>query len=1229
MRIHQSTKSTSINHYYLSFTKMIRFLFFTAGFYTILLSPLCSTCHATPVNKNLGIPSRIPGALLEFDFLRSDCLQGRFFRSNSSSSSEQQVDEITRQTGIASCLAYNGLSAGLSDTSPSSNHPAGVSAAPLTDLLAALESSAAMTFAFWILPPPQLPTQLVSGSLLSIKYDTSDSTCGFSLEIYEQAHVGSRQSAAVFCNSDGSSTQLADGVAYVTQQTFSTSFSGLQMKYLVISFEFSEQDYQALGTVYSVLSTSSSDADHSSVTPQTGHNINKGSMHPSAVQAISNSAPHLTLLAPEVEGSSGGDTSPWGGQLLHLALYPHLLSPAEITHNYQSGLLNSLPISWNLTVRLQEDELSNISLPVMDADNQLWHANYQLNCAEQAQNLSSTVNGTGYVCSKMYVRLLHLPALGELYVIRDDGSDPLLLKENDIIEYTSGSSSSGAVELTGPSESGNDHYVVHYRPPRHQHSIPSNAVMTSFSFEAVDGWTGEPMLGEEAMVSPVNDPPVAINNSAVLYARQCVVLPVLEGADAVDLIGVEEVNGTSSAATGSSHHSVAKAVVLTLPRNGTLHQVVSASVSTNGTNASSEMLSLELEPIPPPPPGGTDLKTPFTVGYCYLGLENAVRYTRPVGEQGPEGVVGTDLFTFGVVDSLNVSSSPAVMEVEVLSQLQPVSLSNAALLLGENYSYVMPVEASLCNLTLYGQVLLDEELIQQGQGSNASAEEVLTVRIEELPLHGTLVDLGTGQPLSRGGVLTSSRMHPLLYHMGFFHLTVGYKPNLDFFNTPNVSWTGAPLFNDTASQLDSISFSVVSISKTTQQIVAVSLPLKQPIEDVRNRNDPTEIEFSFQDEEDAARGYLEVYAWGFMTDEGSGVTSPRSGSGDPRHQRRVPAQTWRSDTNPPPLSSDTTQNTDYYSNGSASTYIVLNNAFKLTDRDKNTDLIRARVVSASTDGLITLNPEHLGGVDFNSDTYCRSSEKWTCRGDGYNDKVMDFLGTPANISRVLNGLQYLSLFPDHTDWVNVTLYDGASGDCLSASVLAHGRGSAISSYSSSGVQGEEEECFLTTVSVQIRVLGFITAPEEGDEDDDASGAGKWSLLVRMVGVSVVALCLLYCVCCYPIRKLVKCCKRNKTKRKKAALRIALTANKKARQQREEMRWKAVQRERREDDEETKRNECYDEEEIVYYERKNNDDNSSIQMAQNTQNRDSSTHEQEHCDKDTNTAFNLNIDNSCV
>ena len=80
------------------------------------------------------------------------------------------------------------------------------------------------------------------------------------------------------------------------------------MKYLVISFEFSEQDYQALGTVYSVLSTSSSDADHSSVTPQTGHNINKGSMHPSAVQAISNSAPHLTLLAPEVEGSSGGDT---------------------------------------------------------------------------------------------------------------------------------------------------------------------------------------------------------------------------------------------------------------------------------------------------------------------------------------------------------------------------------------------------------------------------------------------------------------------------------------------------------------------------------------------------------------------------------------------------------------------------------------------------------------------------------------------------------------------------------------------------------------------------------------------------------------------------------------------------------------------------------------------------------------------------------------------------------
>jgi hypothetical protein len=1150
------------------------------GYISVLLfciTHLANVCSATASTNTLGVPDRSPGAFLEFDFLRSDCLSGRFFSANTSSV-VPQVDEITLLTG-GTCLAHNGLSS--TPTSTSISTPAAASSAPLTTLLNALENTTTMTFSFWILPPPQLPTQSgPTGSLLSFEYDKAEVSCGFSLELYEQGQAGARRAAAVLCQSDGSTIQLAEGTTYADQ------WDNSSMRYVVVTFQFKEQLYPGLGTVNSVFSNSSYDSAPHSLTSQKDHSINKGSMHPSAFQA--SSAPHLTLL-PARSGSAGAG---WGGQLLQLSLYPRLLSSEEVAHNYLAGLHNSLPISWNLTVRVREDVLSNVSLPVLDADNQAWHANYQLHCATNQSNAPDNNNATHGVCSKMIVRLLRPPEYGDLFLVRGDGSDPILLTKNDVIEYTP----STTADIMEPSMSGNNHYVVHYQPLLNQHSASSSTQFDSFDIQAVDGWTAE-VSGESTVaiiVTPVDDPPVALDGSAVLYARQCVVLPALEGTDAAD---APTAAGGSGGGADSSHHSVQRAVVFTLPRNGTLHQV----------NAD---LSLDSAPLATPTVHGTDLRTPFTVGYCYSGAESEVEYTL----EGGGAVIGTDGFTFGVVGSSNVSSSAAVVRLQVLSQLEGVG-GGANLTAASGRSAGLPVEGTLSNLTLFGKVIFDVAL--------NSPAEILTVRIVEDPKNGSLYDLATGHELIAGSVVSSAGMEAVDSEPGVFSITVGYESEPVFFTHPTAAWYGDPVH--TVPPLDSISYEVITISNTTKRVIAVSSPVEQLIE-VRNRNDPTEIEFTFQTTEDAARGYYEVYAW-------SATDSSEAGVG--RHQRMATTRAWRS------TSTTATTTSDAPTNDAAGSYIAMDNTFTLTDLDQGTDLIRAHVVSTNGQGLITLNTEFLNLVDFNSATYCSSSEHWVCDGDGYNEEEMVFLGTPRNISRVLNGLQYLSLTPHHTDWVNITLYDGAEGECLPEASLLHGRSADSTTL--------RDECFVTSVAIEVRVMGVFEFI--GEEDDDSSGAGSagralWATRLLQVGVCVAALALLYCVCTpclWCARKARRRCRQSKDK---ASTGMTLgtpcgdtsrqqtlsddtdhnTNNKNKKQKRKRRKnktppediWKAVQQQ----EEETKRNDHDDDDEdnIVYYEN-NRNFNYSVQMT-GTHNNDNTIDQQQE------KRHNVN-DDSCV
>ena len=97
--------------------------------------------------------------------------------------------------------------------------------------------------------------------------------------------------------------------------------------------------------------------------------------------------------------------------------------------------------------------------------------------------------------------------------------------------------------------------------------------------------------------------------------------------------------------------------------------------------------------------------------------------------------------------------------------------------------------------------------------------------------------------------------------------------------------------------------------------------------------------------------------------------------------------------------------------------------FSIDDPDQDVDVIKASV-STRLGGVISLNPDHMDDVDFNSDALCFGPTPWLCRGDGSSEAEMVFVGTPSAVQAVLNGMVYQSTLPDIEDTIDVALYDG-------------------------------------------------------------------------------------------------------------------------------------------------------------------------------------------------------------
>jgi len=82
-------------------------------------------------------------------------------------------------------------------------------------------------------------------------------------------------------------------------------------------------------------------------------------------------------------------------------------------------------------------------------------------------------------------------------------------------------------------------------------------------------------------------------------------------------------------------------------------------------------------------------------------------------------------------------------------------------------------------------------------------------------------------------------------------------------------------------------------------------------------------------------------------------------------------------------------------------------------------------------------------VYFNDPVLCRSLSSWQCRGDGYDDTTIIMVGTPTEVGKALNGMEYISTAYGIDDTISVTLFDGASEDlrnfCLTKSVISRSR----------------------------------------------------------------------------------------------------------------------------------------------------------------------------------------------
>lgn len=170
--------------------------------------------------------------------------------------------------------------------------------------------------------------------------------------------------------------------------------------------------------------------------------------------------------------------------------------------------------------------------------------------------------------------------------------------------------------------------------------------------------------------------------------------------------------------------------------------------------------------------------------------------------------------------------------------------------------------------------------------------------------------------------------------------------------------------------------------------------------------------------------------------------------------------------------------------------------FKIIDPDRNVDQVRVQII-ATNGGRLTLNRDAIPRLDFTS-TRCRTSVVWQCIGSGYSETRMSFLAMPADVEDALNGLTYQSVKPYIVDVINITVFDGTKGLCVT-----------------SGSKSVFNGCFSRSVSFKVTVLGV--ADQETDTlsslSDSVGIFGNMQTQLMILSALVLfSCCLCRCLC---------------------------------------------------------------------------------------------------------------------
>ena len=180
--------------------------------------------------------------------------------------------------------------------------------------------------------------------------------------------------------------------------------------------------------------------------------------------------------------------------------------------------------------------------------------------------------------------------------------------------------------------------------------------------------------------------------------------------------------------------------------------------------------------------------------------------------------------------------------------------------------------------------------------------------------------------------------------------------------------------------------------------------------------------------------------------------------------------------------------------------------FTLEDPDHDVDMVRAVLVS-SQGAKITLNNAYIDDLDFTSAEFCRAQTRWQCKGSGYYEDEMGFLGTPTQVSLALNGLQYQISHANVVDSVTLSIYDGAGGECLDD----RGQSASI-----------RDGCLMRNVTFYVNVLGY----DSGTDDSifrEGQAASHFQAAYIIMGIVFVCLCL----CLRQLCRFVRTCRKDK------------------------------------------------------------------------------------------------------